>query len=175
MRRITLLAIPFAAAAVFALSSPASASVTFDPATGTGFVGKGDVQLAFGWNNAVLQANAKGVAFSYQQSETYDAVCTWVTGEGTKGEKTHNVSHSTATALNSEVAYDVRTHKQVDGFLLKGFGATVETGTVPLVGGSCPGTEGHAGTWSAVTQTGTSGGLYVTSGETSVLLPPTVV
>jgi len=26
------------------------AAVTFDASNGTGFVGKGDVQLAFGWN-----------------------------------------------------------------------------------------------------------------------------
>jgi hypothetical protein len=40
-----------AASAVFAglmaLATPAMASVTFDPATGTGFVGKGDVQTLF--------------------------------------------------------------------------------------------------------------------------------
>ena len=31
--------------------SSALASVTFDSATGKGFVGKGDVQIAFNWNN----------------------------------------------------------------------------------------------------------------------------
>ena len=41
-----------AAIAALAVSTAALATVTFDPATGIGFVGKGDVQLAFGWNNA---------------------------------------------------------------------------------------------------------------------------
>lgn len=33
----------------------ATATVTFDPTTGKGFVGKGDLQTAFGWNNNQLQ------------------------------------------------------------------------------------------------------------------------
>jgi hypothetical protein len=37
--------------AALLLVLPAAASVNLDPATGTGFVGKGDVQSAFGWNN----------------------------------------------------------------------------------------------------------------------------
>jgi hypothetical protein len=32
--------------------------VTFNETNGTGFVGKGDVQVAFGWNNKQLQTNA---------------------------------------------------------------------------------------------------------------------
>ena len=49
------------AALLFAVAI-ASASVTFNPATGTGFVGKGDVQLAYGWNNKQLQDNAVALA-----------------------------------------------------------------------------------------------------------------
>ena len=41
----------------------AYAAVTFDPTTGQGFVGKGDVQYTFDWNNAQLQANADDVGF----------------------------------------------------------------------------------------------------------------
>src|SRR5918996_4693526 len=45
--------------AAFAIGMTAAfALVTFDPSTGTGFVGKGDVQTAFGWNNKQLQNNA---------------------------------------------------------------------------------------------------------------------
>jgi hypothetical protein len=40
------------------LATAALAAVTFDVNTGFGFVGKGDVQLAFGWNNKALQTNA---------------------------------------------------------------------------------------------------------------------
>jgi opacity protein-like surface antigen len=44
--------------ALATISTAAVAAVTFDPATGTGFVGKGDIQLAFGWNNKAAQDNA---------------------------------------------------------------------------------------------------------------------
>ena len=62
-------ALTLAGTAVVALGSAgvASAAVTFDSDTGVGFVGKGDVQLAFGWNNTQLQKNAPGVAFSSSQ------------------------------------------------------------------------------------------------------------
>jgi hypothetical protein len=171
MRKIAL-----AAAAAFAVVSTAAlATVTFDPSTGTGFVGKGDVQLAFGWNNAAAQNNAGKVTFTYNVSASYDAVCTWVTGEGTRGEKTHNVTHKTSSSVISGVQYDARAHKQVDGFILRGFGATIDSGDpVPVVGGACQG-EGAGGTWSSVTPTGTSGGgLYVNYGGNSVLLLPAV-
>jgi hypothetical protein len=54
-----------AAAALLALTvmTSASAAIRFNPETGVGFVGKGQVQLAFGWNNAELQANAENVRF----------------------------------------------------------------------------------------------------------------
>lgn len=152
-------------------------AVTFDAATGTGFVGKGDVQLAFGWNNAQLQANASALVFSYSKTESFEAVCTWTTGEGTRGEKTHNVSHTTTTDVNSTVAHDARknSQNQITGFNLTGFGAPSAAGEIPEVGGACPGNQGHGGTWSSVTSTGSTGGLYVNYGGSSVLLPETPV
>jgi hypothetical protein len=153
----------------------AFAAVNFDSSTGTGFVGKGDVQLAFGWNNQALQKNAGGVSFTYDATQNYEAVCTWITGEGTRGEQTHNVSHTTSTSVSSTIAYDARTHKQIDGFNLTGLGAVTETGTVPVVGGACPGNAGTDGTWTSVEQTGSSGGLYVNYGGTSVAMPNTPV
>lgn len=57
-----------AALATLALTIPAAnAAVTFDPATGTGFVGKGDVQTALGYNNAQLQKNASTLVFTSQR------------------------------------------------------------------------------------------------------------
>lgn len=52
-----------------------SLAVTFDPATGLGFVGKGDVQLVFGWNNKQLQDNAALVDF--RVSSISEQVTTW--------------------------------------------------------------------------------------------------
>jgi len=163
-----------AAAALLASTSYAFASVTLDTATGTGFVGKGDVQLAFGWNNQQLQKNASGVTFKYEATDNYEAVCTWTTGEGTRGEKTHNVGHTTSIGVSSSVAFDARVKTQITGFNLSGFGTKTEFGTVPVVGAACPGNEGTDGTWSSVTLTGSTGGLYVTYGSNSVLLPPTL-
>ena len=57
-------------AATLLLAPAASAAVTFSETNGTGFVGKGDVQVAFSWNNKQLQANATGVSFSFTQDAT---------------------------------------------------------------------------------------------------------
>ena len=163
---LALVAMLVAAGAVFA-------AVNFDPATGTGFVGKGDVQTAFGWNNKQLQTNAAGVSFAYNTTDTYDAVCTFITGEGTKGEKTHTVTHSTSTQVSSQVAYDTRVKNQITGFNLTGLGTPTETGEpVPVVGEPCQG-GGTEGTWTSVTPTGSTGDLYVSYGGQSVLLPQT--
>lgn len=172
MRKNVLIAAAATAfSASLALAAPASAAVTFDPATGTGFVGKGDVQTAFVWNNQQLQKNASGVTFSYESENTYDGVCQWVTGEGKRGEKTHTVSHKVSTGVASSIAYDLRVKNQITGFNLTGLGSTTSSGSVPEVGGPCMGNEGHGGTWSSVVQTGSSGGLYVGYQGASVLLP----
>jgi len=166
-----------AGAALAVVSTAAFAAVAVDD-TGHGFVGKGDVQLAFGWNNAQLQRNASGVTFTYEQSTEYTAVCTFVTGEGTRGERTHNIPHTTLTGISATVAYDARTRNQITGFLLNGFSGTPTTigGEVPVVGGACPGNEGHDGTWTSVTPgLPTGGGLFVNYGGTAVPLPNTPV
>lgn len=160
-----------AAAAVAAIATAAYATVTFDPNTGTGFVGKGDLQLAFGWNNAAAQQNIPSVTFTYASQETYTAVCTWTTGEGTNGERVHNVDHNKTVGVSGQVQYSVRQHQQIDGIYLTGFTGTLsESGTVPVVGGPCPGNPGTDGTWSSVTLTSSSGGLYANWGGQSVLL-----
>jgi hypothetical protein len=157
-----------------AAPSGPSLAVNVDYGTGIGFVGKGDVQLAFGWNNNQLQKNAGGVTFFYDATTTYTAVCTFTTGEGTRGEKIHNVDHKTRTSVIATIAYDARVRNQITGFNLKGFGETVTTGgAVPLVGDACMGNPGHEGTWSSVEQTGSVGGLFVSHGGTSVALPNT--
>jgi hypothetical protein len=162
---LALVAMLVAAGAVFA-------AVNFDSSTGTGFVGKGDVQQVFNWNNKQLQQNASGVTFSYNATENYEAVCTFVTGEGTRGEQTHNVSRERSTTVDSAVAYDPRVKNQITGFNLKGFGDTTSSGDVPVVGGACPGGP-NGGTWTSVTLVSSTGGLYVNFGGTSIALPNT--
>jgi hypothetical protein len=158
-----------AAVAAATISSAALALVTVD-SNGYGFVGKGDVQLAFGWNNAAAQRNATAVSFHMQSSASYEAVCTFTTGEGTRGERTHNVEHKRSTAVLSTIASDPRKTGQWTGYNLNGFGAVTTTGgPVPEVGGACMGNAGHDGVWSSVTELGSTGnGLFVTYNGVSV-------
>jgi hypothetical protein len=153
-------------AGIALVATTAVAAVTFDPATGAGFVGKGDVQIAFGWNNAALQRNAAGVTFAYNGVSTYSAVCSWTTGEGTPGERTHEVTHSTRSGVEGSIAYEARTKNQINGFNLDGYsGAPVTTGgSIPVVGDPCHGNAGHDGVWTDVDLTGTGGGLEVSHG-----------
>jgi hypothetical protein len=162
-----------AAASALILSSSAMATVTFYPATGTGFVGKGDVQIALGMNNAQLQANAGSLSFSYVAVDMYTAVCTFTTGEGTRGERTHNVPHKSTTGISATVAYDARSRNQITGFNLTGLSsATVESGEIPVLGGACPGNAGTDGIWSSVDLTSSVTGLNVNYGASSVKIWP---
>lgn len=138
------------------ISSPAGAAVTFDPETGKGFVGKGDVQVPFGWNDATLQKNAPGVTFVHSSTTDteYDVTCEWETGNK---KKVRHIQTKTADVA-SKVSYDVSSKSRtnpngkVNGFNLLGKGAELvtNTGTVPVVGGSCPETGNADGTDSAV-------------------------
>jgi len=138
----------------------ALAAVTFNPDTGTGFVGKGDVQTVFGWNNATLQRNAAGVSFVYEEETTYAAVCTFITGEGTRGEQTHNVSQRKESNLSSSIQPDPRVRNQITGFNLLGITSTTTSGTVPEVDGACV-VGANEGKYTSVTETGSSSGLFV--------------
>lgn len=109
--------------------------------TGYGFVGKGDVQPVFGWNNAQMQHNADVLQFTYVTSESVSWDCEFDTGNpGNPRSINHHVQtrHTTASVAAS-VAYDSRRNNkgQVTGFNLLGFGPsdTVVSGPEPL---SCP-------------------------------------
>ena len=163
------------AVCVAAAASAAYATVTFDPATGTGFVGKGDVQLVLGWNNAVLQQYALQLKFSYQVQDKYDATCEWTTTTGSGKVIYHDVTVKKSVQVSDIVAYDARTHKQVDGFNLTGYGSVSQNIDPPVIGGPCLGEGGQQGTWTDVTKTSSSGGLFVTdpTNNSDVLLPVT--
>jgi len=163
---------------VIAMVTPSLAMVEFDPETGTGFVGKGDVQSAFGWNNAALQRNVSEITFTYNVVEVYNVTVEWDTTTGGKEPKiiTHSVVHERNTAVNSDVQFDARTHKQVDGFVLTGFiGEPAATGSIPTVGdifNPNHGTESAGKPITAVELVSSlsTGGMYVNFGDSSVLL-----
>ncbi len=172
MKRLTLV---FAAVIVLFTASAAYATVTFDPSTGTGFVGKGDIQEFFGWNNKTFQNNANGVTFSFFSTDTYRATCTWVTDEGTAEEQTHDIDRLTSTLVERNIVRESRMNSKgkqgdITGFKLTGFGSQTTTGNVPVVGGSCLGSDGADGTWTSVELISSSGGLYVNYGGNSYFL-----
>lgn len=155
-------------AALAAAAAAAMATVSYD-ANGVGWVGKGDVQVPFGWNDATMQRNHAAVKFEFIISTSYVATCTFMTGEGTPGERIHDVDHKKKIDVKS-VADDLdRIQKtktaKFTGWFLRGWGTVSESGDpIPVVGGPCPGNAGHEGLWSAVVPGLSDGdnGLYAT-------------
>jgi hypothetical protein len=134
------LAMGLALVAMFVAAGAVFAAVTFDPATGTGFVGKGDVQLAFNLNNKQLQQNASKVSFTYEEVGEYTLLCKAddktnpKTGVVTPGAEKEFKNR--AQSVQSSVQGDPRQVKgqnQFTGFNLSGITSTVTTGE------SCPG------------------------------------
>ncbi|RSD22323.1 hypothetical protein [Mesobacillus subterraneus] len=122
-------------------ASTSFAAVTVDE-SGNGFVGKGDVQQALGWNNAQLQKNAESLLFTYETVTAYEVTVEWITGEGTKGEKKHIVEHKHTANLSATVDYNARKSNQFTGFYLNGHKDAFE-GKQPAVGDEYPGKSGH--------------------------------
>jgi len=66
--------------AIVALLATTAFASTFDQNTGTGVVGKGEVQSVFRWNNFAAQQEANNVLFSYSSSRSYDVTIEFDTG-----------------------------------------------------------------------------------------------
>jgi hypothetical protein len=115
-------------ALVAVLFTAAYAAWTIDT-NGVGFAGKGNVQQALNLNNAQLQNQASGLAFSYEDSAEYDVPCKKDVNKGTN-RNTFDRKRSVSAA----VSYEVRQgKKQITGFNLTGFGSTTISGNA-----SCP-------------------------------------
>ena len=156
------------------MSAGLMALVTFDPATGTGFVGKGDVQSSFAWNNAGLQSHASGVTFSFDVTERRYKDCVDNDNPNNGQIRLVDERHQTKE-VTSQIQYDARTHKQIDGFILTGFGATTQQGGI--VNNKCPDgfhpANGDEETgWSDWTILGEGSALYVKWGGTGVQIWP---
>lgn len=147
----------FAAAALFA-ATPASADWSVDASTGTGFVGKGDVQDAFGWNDHDLQANHEGVSFALTAEST--TTTTW-SCLNSKNQQTQARWHTVTASTTGGLLHDARTNPQdkVTGFLLTGLagGSSSVSETDGQKLNTCPG-----GPWSIVAG---SSSTSVTGGE----------
>jgi len=111
---------------------------------GTGFVGKGDVQSVYGWNDADLQANAGSVSFRANLTEVSEV--SWVCTNSNNGNTQERSRITTLEAIGNllhAIRYNPLGH--VTGFDLLGWDGTPagssSTEGPPL--NSCP-----AGPWS---------------------------
>jgi hypothetical protein len=133
--RIVLALVACVAAAVTAY-----ATVMVDE-NGEGFVGKGDVQTIFGWNNAQLQANADQLTFHYSSLSTTVQETTWACLNNGGNEVGRSSTTTTTTGVSNPNAALARVRNQITGFNLTSDNADFEDGTPVTVGfepGFCP-------------------------------------
>ena len=138
-----------AGAALLMSVAPVFASVTFDPQTGAGFVGKGDVQTVLGWNNAQLQDNAGSLAFAAESTTVTEVswVCT-----NDRNEMTQERARTTTSTVQGVLAAVARVRTQITGFNLTGYSGDPTTTSEKTEGppvNSCP-----SGPWSLTTPAG---------------------
>jgi hypothetical protein len=97
-------------------------------------------------------------------------VCTFTTGEGTRGETTHNVPHTTSVSVDSDV------QSKRAGTTRSTASSSPASAAAPPRPAPCPwwaalpGNPGHGGVWTSVVLTGGEGGLYVNYGDQHVLI-----
>jgi hypothetical protein len=112
--------------AMFAMSAITMAAVTFDPETGEGFVGKGDVQYTFGWNNKQLQDNAENVEFRVSSGSVVETTWTCKRDDGTQTQERERTTTTTYEGLVESVT---RERNQITGFILEGYDGDPTTST----------------------------------------------
>ncbi|HEU4446593.1 MAG TPA: hypothetical protein VFR94_18115 [Nitrososphaeraceae archaeon] len=116
----------------------AYAAVTFNAADGTGFVGKGDVQTFFGWNNKQLQDNAGSVEFrAIVETEN-----TWTCDRDAGPQTQERNNEVTSQQVVDTIA---RERNQVTGFNLEGF-----SGQPTVISSDGPATESCPTNWTPI-------------------------
>lgn len=157
---------------LMSLAAPAMASVSFDPATGTGFVGKGDVQTIFSWSNKNLQDNASTVDFRVNSVTETSWTCTKVVVQGNDQVREIVQQRSTETSTMGLITSVARENSKgkdgaVTGFYLTGYEGSPLLATDGPAPGSCPADpSGFVYDDNAVT-TVSGGGLQVTRDGTN--------
>ena len=148
--------------AIVALLATTAFASTFDQNTGTGVVGKGEVQSVFRWNNFAAQQEANNVLFSYSSSRSYDVTIEFDTGNPVSPRGTTHlvVNQNQETPVTGSV--DARKNGQYSGWNLTGLGPTVSGDPLPSVGDACPNSVLATCHVTAVTLVSSTGGLFVT-------------
>src|SRR5829696_464 len=96
-------------------AAAAQATLTFDPATGTGVIDSGSVLFALGWDAQRLQDEAKALGFILAEKVDYTGVCS-------TGGNVSTIAR-TDTILENTVQYEGAT---VTGFTLTGKGNQIQ-------------------------------------------------
>jgi hypothetical protein len=119
-----------------------------DPVDGTGFIGKGDVQLALGFNNKQLQDAAN--ALEFRMSAVVVTEVSWVC-TNSNNQNSQERERTTTTTVGGLITAVERVKNQITGFKLIGREGTEssssETEGNPL--NSCP-----SGPWTLTTPAG---------------------
>jgi hypothetical protein len=120
-----------------------SAAVTFDAGTGEGFVGKGDVQLVYGWNNKDLQDNATDVEFRVNSVSETTWTCTKPQPTPNDPEKVIVQNKETTTSTHGLLESVARTNSKgkdgsVTGFNLERWDGDLSITIEGDAVGTCP-------------------------------------
>jgi hypothetical protein len=105
--------------ASFFFTATAFAEVNFNESTYSGFVSKGDVQSAFGWNNAQLQINADKITFTWI-SIGHRAAHYHNYGPGGISDPLPDTVIPYDHRTLSDIGYTIQATRQVHGFVLTG-------------------------------------------------------
>lgn len=118
---------------IFLLTATTAFSANIDD-RGYGFVGKGEVQSIYDWNNAALQSNAGLVQFRYASGDYASWKCEGINPAGV----TVTSEHEAVSGVSSAVGYDARRNKQgqITGFILSGLHS--QNASTGLSIGECP-------------------------------------
>lgn len=130
--RLTRILVPVALVGVLLASAgSALATVGFDPASGTGYVAKADVQAAFGWKEQAFQANARKLSFHSERLTSWTWDCL-IDGQLSTLTADEQISQRiSSTVVGTAVR---RNGVAVTGFDLTGFSAAPAVGDAA----SCP-------------------------------------
>lgn len=124
---VSAIALAFAAA-------PASAEIVLN-GDGTGFVGKGDVQSAFGWNDHAFQANAENLTFRLAAIESVSWICRRINNNNTVNQQRSSTS-ATIGGVEHSLRYNPQGH--ITGIHLDGYAGDIEHVYSGATAGSCP-------------------------------------
>jgi hypothetical protein len=118
MKRIIKI-VALAAIALFATAAVAGATITVNP-DGSGFVGKGDVQSALGYNNKQMQDAIEAKGFKWTQAMKFHYTWSWSTSDSTD---VHQVVYG-ATYTRAMAAAEARNNSNGKDGSLTGWNLT---------------------------------------------------